>query len=172
MKPLQQTASLKASEKDCTEGETVILAARRDALVRRSVLPCRTVAVYSTMHTHTFIDQSCWHYWVADLNLPTFRPLDDPPYQLTHLPSLVSRFNMLSAGSWPDGDGINPEDLKIWHPVCHPRQVSMSWVTDASCTFSLGRRLMVLSGRSTRRTLRDLMVLMSLPFVPLRRWKV
>lgn len=35
------------------------------------------------------------------------------------------------------------------------------------CTFSLGRRLMVLSGRRTRRTLRDLMVLMSLPLVPL-----
>lgn len=40
------------------------------------------------------------------------------------------------------------------------------------CTFSLGRRLMVLSGRRTRRTLRDLMVLMSFPFVPLCRWKV
>ncbi|TNN59706.1 hypothetical protein EYF80_030077 [Liparis tanakae] len=39
------------------------------------------------------------------------------------------------------------------------------------CTFSLGRRLMVLSGRSTRRTLRDLMVLMSLPFVPLQTEK-
>lgn len=35
------------------------------------------------------------------------------------------------------------------------------------CTFSLGSRLMVLRGRRTRRTLRDLIVLMSLPFVPL-----
>lgn len=37
------------------------------------------------------------------------------------------------------------------------------------CTFSLGRRLMVLSGRSTLRTLRDLMTLMSFPLLlPLR----
>lgn len=34
-------------------------------------------------------------------------------------------------------------------------------------TLSLGSRLMVLSGRSTRRTLRDLMVLMSFPLEPL-----
>lgn len=34
-------------------------------------------------------------------------------------------------------------------------------------TLSLGSRLMVFRGRSTRRTLRDLMVLMSLPLVPL-----
>lgn len=103
---------------------------------------------------------------------PTLRPLDDPLSQLSHLPSLVSRSKMLSAGSPPDGDGINPEDFKIRHPAWHTHQVRMSWVTGACCTFSLGRRLMVLSGRSTRRTLRDLMVLMSLPFVPLRRWKV
>ena len=47
----------------------------------------------------------------------------------------------------------------------------MHWVGDGLdyCTFSLGRRLMVLSGRRTRRTLRDLMVFMSLPFVPLCR---
>lgn len=38
-----------------------------------------------------------------------------------------------------------------------------------SKTLSFGRRLMVLRGLSTRRTLRDLMVLMSLPLVPL--WK-
>lgn len=39
-----------------------------------------------------------------------------------------------------------------------------------SKTLSFGRRLMVLRGLSTRRTLRDLMVLMSLPLVPL--WKM
>lgn len=36
-----------------------------------------------------------------------------------------------------------------------------------SRTLSFGRRLMVFRGLRTRRTLRDLMVLMSLPLVPL-----
>lgn len=35
----------------------------------------------------------------------------------------------------------------------------------ALSTFSLGRRLMVLSGRSTLRTLRDLMILISFPLL-------
>lgn len=39
------------------------------------------------------------------------------------------------------------------------------------CTFSFGRRLMVFRGRKTRNTLRDLIVLMSLPLVPLHESK-
>lgn len=116
----------------------------------------------------TFGDVDCWHedlnpqpfdHWTTrSTNWATFRVWSPTPKcSQRDLDQMVT--------------GWIPEDLKTCHTVWRPHQVRMSWATDASCTFSLGRRLMVLRGRSTRRTLSDLMVLMSLPFVPLRRWK-
>lgn len=65
---------------------------------------------------------------------------------------------------WPSPSAASPA----------PFSPKMNWLSDGLhyCTFSLGRRLMVLSGRRTRRTLRDLIVLMSLPVVPLCRLRV
>lgn len=49
-------------------------------------------------------------------------------------------------------------------PGLPPRQASMATLT-THLTLSFGNRLMVLRGRSTRRTRRDLMVLMSFPLL-------